>query len=176
MLGAKLVITMHRIKIKIGNSEFDAEGEPELVQSQYEAFLAALKSNVTTSPSVIADTQHQPSQRDFAPGYIDSVADRIFVNDDTLSLLALPKTDNAVADALILLLYGYHRLRSERSVTGSALMKSAKQSGAKADRIDRFLDMKKEFVNSAGNRRGRRYSLNNRGMSEAENLIQGMLS
>ena len=92
-------------------------------------------------------------------------------------MLALPKTEDPDADALLLLVYGYQELRpNDYPVSGVRLMQSAKQSGLhQVDRIDRTIDAHTQFVNSAGSRRGKKYSLNNQGSLKAKELIKNVL-
>ena len=40
----------HRIKVKLGDAEFEAEGAEDKVQSQYDQFLAALEQAKTKPP------------------------------------------------------------------------------------------------------------------------------
>lgn len=44
--------------------------------------------------------------------------DRVFRQGDRLSLAALPKGDNATADAMLALLYGYLKMQGEPTVNG----------------------------------------------------------
>ena len=104
------------------------------------------------------------------------VMERVFRIGDTLSLAALPNTDNVGADALLALLYGYLILDSQQTVTGTSLMKSAKISGIPLDRIDRTMKSNQPaFVNAGGVKKSRRYSLNNRGIARAKEIVLSMV-
>ncbi len=170
--------TKHRIKVKIGASEFEAEGNQELVKKQFGEFMAAVSQ--LSAQSSTPPPKHG-NDADKLPPNIPiprDVLSRVFRSDEPFSLLAKPRTDNVDADGLIVLLYGMSVLKAEQTVTGLSLMKSAKQSGLKlkADRIDRTLETYiGQLVNSAGKKRGLRYSLNNRGIAEAERLIREMV-
>lgn len=168
----------HRIKAKIGPYEFDAEGDRDLVSKQYDQFLAL----ITALPKEAAQSLKNTDPERPPPGNgIDlprDVLSRVFRDDEPFSLLAKPKSDNVDTDGLIVLMYGMGALKGETHVTGSALMKSAKQSGLrlKADRVDRTIDeYVGKFVNAAGNKRGLRYSLNNEGIKHAIRLINEMV-
>lgn len=170
----------HRLKIKIGAAEFEAEGDPELVKAQFEAFLKAIPeaSAIVPAPAAplppAAPVGANPAAP--APGNLDQdLLGRVFAQGDPLSLTALPRTDNANPDALLVLLYGYHKIRGEATVTGTMLMKSAKKSGVPVERVDRSLGSNEQYVNAAGAKKGRRYSLNNRGLAQAEAVIRGMV-
>jgi len=173
--------TTHRIKVKIGNAEFEAEGKPELVKKQYDEFMAAVaslpKAPITETP---AEPKADPENNSGGAGTGNSklpkpVIDRVFRQDDPLSLMDTPKTDNAEADALLVLVYGHTELRGKPDVTGDALVKSASKTGLNVDRISRTLDARRDFVRSSGVKKGTRYSLNNRGIAEAERLIKTMV-
>ncbi len=182
--------TTHRIKIKLGDAEFDAEGPSDLINAQFSAFLEAV-SNATpkAAPAPVApssdasgDAANANSAASVptaatpnAPSVSGDTLSRVFKVNDTVSLLATPKTDKPAADALLAILYGYDRMKSISAVTGTTLMKAAKQSGINIDRIDRVMGTRDEFVNFAGVKKGRRYSLNNRGTEEAEKIIRKMI-
>lgn len=171
--------TMHRIKVKIGNAEFEAEGKPELVKKQYDEFMAAV-ANLPKAPAAesVAAPTAEPEPRPNAAGnskLSTAIIDRVFRQDDPLSLMDTPKTDNAEADALLVLVYGHTELRGKPDVTGAALVKSASKTGLNIDRISRTVDARREFIRSSGVKKGTRYSLNNRGIAEAERLIKAMV-
>ena len=183
--------TTHRIKIKLGDAEFDAEGQSDLINAQFSAFLDAVSKATPKAAPVLAPAPATPSSDTSAEGAnansaaaassfnVPSVSSdtlsRVFKVNDTVSLLAIPKTDKPAADALLVILYGYDRMKSINAVTGTTLMKAAKQSGINIDRIDRIMGTRDEFVNFAGAKKGRRYSLNNRGAAEAEKIIRKMM-
>ncbi len=176
----------HRIKVKLGDAEFDAEGSPEAVQAQYDAFLAA----VAAVPRKTPDSQAQPVVVGAAAlatgqatvngvgavsGVATGIMERVFRQGDTLSLAALPRGDNAAADAMLALLYAYLRLKNEGSVTGTLLMKSAKKSGVNIERVDRIMDRLTDFVLAAGVKKAKRYQLNNPGILRAEAIVNSIL-
>ena len=177
--------TTHRIKIKLGDAEFDAEGPSDLINAQFSAFLEAVsKATPKAAPAPVAppssDTSGDAADANNAaasnaPSVSTDTMSRVFKVNDTVSLLAIPKSDKPAADALLVLLYGYDRMKSINAVTGTTLMKAAKQSGINVDRIDRIIGTRDEFVNFAGAKKGRRYSLNNRGVAEAEKIIRKMM-
>jgi hypothetical protein len=175
----------HRIKVKLGDAEFDAEGKPEDVKAQYEAFLALVSSlPKQAAPHVSTATAYNktpvPGQPNNEPhGMAPEALERIFRRGDNLSLAALPSGDNAAQDAMIALLYGYLKLQSESTVTGTSLMKSAKISGVdlgKVGRVDRVMAaLIPDYVLAAGVKKAKRYQLNNRGLAKAEAVINAIL-
>lgn len=179
---------IQRLRIKIGEAEFEAEGPSDVIREQYEQFLTALRSappaaasNSSPSNGSGLGLPASPAlQTDAVPpnpsGLPDDVLSRVFRKDgEYISLLALPRGDRQDQDALIALLYGFSRLTSEQNVTGVRLMQSARQSGVNLSRIDRALDSEGEYIMQAGARRGRRYGLNNRGKRYAEDVIRALI-
>lgn len=165
----------HRIKMKIGVHEFEAEGPREIVTAQFDAFMSAVSSIPTVAPSPVNQlgTPITPA----APEEVSrTILDRVFRQGETLSLAALPHGDNAKADALLALLYGYLKLSEQQTVTGTSLMKSAKVSGVTIERVDRTISAyQPDFVLAAGAKKARRYSLNNRGLAKAEEVIRTLV-
>lgn len=177
----------NRIKIKIGDAEFEAEGPTETVQAQFDLFMKAIAGRVTSAPTAIplgptpstassvveiasttTNTSGEPTP---------DVLSRVFRDTDALSLAALPHSgENPNADAMLALLYGYLRLRNENAVTGTSLMKSAKISGISIDRVDRLMDVHQpDYVLVAGVKKARRYQLNNRGIARAATIINAII-
>jgi hypothetical protein len=172
----------HRLKIKIGDAEFEAEGPSALVESQYAQFLEIVRSapikQATPAPKGDStDPKRNNSELDEVPSEVpNEIISRIFKRTgDAISLLSLPRTENPGADALIALLYGYRRLTAKHNVTGVALMQAARQSGVSIDRVDRVIDAREDFLMIAGAKRGRTYGLNNRGVKFGEELIMKMV-
>lgn len=169
----------NRIKMKIGDAEFDAEGPSEIVTAQFNAFIAAIAARSTKAVvPVVDDGGDEVPPNNFMPGtgIPQPILDRVFRKGDTLSLAALPTGDNASADAMLALLYGYLMITGENAVTGTSLMKSAKISGIPIDRVDRLMSVSQpDYVLSAGVKKARRYQLNNRGISRAEEIIKAIV-
>ena len=171
--------------MRIGEHELETEGPADVVQEQIKIFkeMVAQASIIAPNPSTLSGTglvtQPPPSPllTSAAPiGISEDVLNRVFRRDnDGVSLLGLPRSDDADADALVALLYGYNRLQNRPNVTGVALMQAARQSGVTLLRADKALHRKADLIMAAGSRRGRRYSLNNRGTIYAEDLVRRMV-
>jgi hypothetical protein len=168
----------HRIRVKYGEAEFDAEGAEDTVKSQYKEFMEFLAS----APKLIATAaRDQEEDDDEGDGAVVSKrqsdllkrAFRTEGNDVSLRVLPPGNGDgNRDADALVVLLYGFLRLNSQQEVSAMALMAAARQSGLQRERLDRVVPA--DFVNRGGHRKGVRYSLNNRGIARAEELLERM--
>jgi hypothetical protein len=187
-------VDTQKIKIRFGQFEFEAEGPTELVQAQYDRFMAAVESAaakpVEPVPRIInrvmgdgVSVEDSNSATVTAAGgeaasgaVTDAMINRVFRRDgDTLSLLALPQGEDGAPDALMLLLYGHQKINNKNSISGYVLLKGARQSGINLERVDDPLAKRREFVLAAGVRRGRTYSLNNRGVTQAEAILRRTL-
>ena len=165
---------VNRIHIKLGDYEFEAQGPTDIVNQQFEAFQEMVKDlgKALKPPDTPKNNQDNEAEQP-----IDSKVHSMIFHEsgDLLSLTATPETDNPQADALLLLIYGYCKLKNEPKITGVTLMKAAKQSGVFINRVDRYMDIKKEFILTGGAKRGKRYSLNNKGTKYVEDMIKKML-
>jgi len=165
---------MAKIKIKHGNSEFEAEGEPDDVRAQYEAFLAFAKA--APAAVVPAAPPVTPAAQPPLVALDSGLADRIFQKekDGTVTLKVLPTGDRRASDAVLLLMYGAHRLGGVENVFGTQLAKAARISGVQIDRIDRTLEPHKALFVRGGLKRGATYTMNNQGYPEAEKIMQSI--
>jgi len=165
----------HRIKVKLGDAEFDAEGKPEAVQAQYDAFLKLVAARPKPEPEP-APKQNLAQVKGISIEIADVALDRIFRRGDVLSLAALPNGEGREADAMLALLYGYAKLQNEQSVTGTMLRKSALVSGVNIERADRVMNgLIPDFVMAGGVKKAKRYQLNNQGLARAESVIRTLL-
>jgi hypothetical protein len=177
---------VYKMKIKIGDSEFEAEGPAEKVKEQFDRFMdvvVAVKNAPPAEPQkpiVITPSAGSLGIDGVAPSVQATVDEellnRVFQRGaDSVSLLALPRTESSEADALVALLYGFSRLMSKNQVSSIRLMQAARQSGVNLVRLDSILNSRTDLVLAAGVRRGRKYSLNNRGLAYAEDLVRRMV-
>jgi hypothetical protein len=161
---------MARLKIKLGDSEFEAEGTPEDIQAQYAAFLEAIK-NTGAKPKAPKEPAASPESLD------DTALGRIFeaAPDSTLvTLKILPKGENRDADAMLLLLYGYRMFRQEHTVLGTQLMKAAEQSGLPGFRPSWVAPVHEVYLIRGGQKKGSTYGLNNQGLIKAKEIAAKM--
>lgn len=167
----------YKLHVKIGQSEFTAEGTEESVKQDYERFLAALSIVPSPARPLTENLQIQPGRSEITtPDLEPTVLQRAFTEDQQgiVSLRVRPSTPNRVADALLLILYGFRFLRSQHDVPVIQLMEAARQSGVGIDRIDRAIAPHRELITYGGTRRGGRYGLNNPGVIMAETLLREM--
>jgi hypothetical protein len=169
----------HKIHVRLGDAEFTAEGNESTVQAQYEAFLKVL-DRIGSSPAKPKVSPSDPDKKVGQLGAPDKATFARVYSDDPqkgVSLKALPKGDKVNADALLLILYGYHVLRQVDTVTAIQLGRSAKQSGFEFDRADRIFESAgyDKLVSKSGQRAGSKYSLMNPGLVKAGELVGTVL-
>lgn len=162
-----------RVKMKIGDAEFEADVPADQVQPMYDQFLAALQNRAPAKPAapaiepVVADTATVP-----ATPFDQSMLQRVFEQraDGFVTLKLLPKGDNKEADAFLLLLFGYRRLKNEEVVLATHLLRAAELSGLSAYRPAHALATHERFVIRGGQKKGSTYALNNQGVTKAEEV------
>jgi hypothetical protein len=153
-----------KIRMKIGDHEFEAEGPPELVQSQFEAFKQLIASN----PAPIVNPPSNEVRQN-AP-QASTGMDKIYRTEGRIvSLTATPQTPN---DAALLVMLGQKHYRNNDTVTGQEVGDGLDHSGVVAGRVDRIMDafIQEGSVMKIGQGRATRYRLTNTGLSKAVNV------
>jgi hypothetical protein len=170
-------VDTYRIKVKIGQNEFEAEGSPEIVQAQFEAFKEML-----TSIPVRHDTPEAPpiqqvnSNQQVSAEQEPAIFDKIFkVENRVISLTALPGN---VLDATLLTMFGQRHFRNNDAITGAEVKDGLEQSGYRVDRVDRFIEKLTTdgLVIKIGIGKGSRYRLTNQGMVRAQILAKDVIA
>ena len=165
----------YRLKVKIGNSEFEAEGPAEIVERQFADFKKIIAE--VTEKYADADQSDVSSARSAADSSAgaESQLDKIFRTDGRIiSLTALPSTE---ADAALLVLLGQREFRKNEAVTGGELMDGLTQSGFTPNRVDRLMEkfVADGLVIRIGRHRSTRYRLTNQGLGRAQAIASDVL-
>jgi hypothetical protein len=179
----------YKVRIKIGDAEFEAEGEKATVDAQFAVFMAAMSAQPAAKPSAAtpatppADNGGNGDEGNGAPepsqdGVLDAALLRkAFSNaKDMVSLNALPKSTTKESDTLLMLLYGFAELKGQDMVLGTQLIRAARQSGITLERVDRAISKYESLLLKGGQRKGQRYGLNNQGKKRAKEMITELLS
>jgi len=157
-----------KIRIKIGEHEFEAEGTTESVQSQLEIFKAMMAALGDLPSRSLA---HEPKQD------VENSVDRgdpthvplekiLHVSGRVVSLTAIPSSTEMAA---LLILLGHKNLRNNDSVTGQEIGDGLAQSGRPVARTDRVMEkaISEAYVMKSGFKRSTRYRLTNSGNQKA---------
>lgn len=159
-----------RIKMKVGEHEFEAEGPVDVVQNQ----LASFKELIANVPKVQeCETRKNTSTVEQQPQLpLEKI---LKVDGRVVSLTAKGET---VEDAVLLILLGQKEFRNNQSVTGSEVMDGLKQSGYQLDRIDRIVDKLSDegSIITVGMHRARRYRLSNTGVARALGIAKEVIT
>jgi len=170
-----------RLKTKIGDHEFEAEGSPEDVRHQFQAWQELVKLIASNPAAVQHFVAHgtpaaQPESKSNLPN-VDSELPKIMrVDGRYISLTAKPA---GIHDAVLVMLYGQKALRDNDAVTGAELLAGLATSGGfGTPRLDRILDKLAEDgdVMSFGERRGKKYRLTNTGIAKARALAADLIA
>lgn len=164
----------YRLKIKIGEHEFEAEGPVEVVQAQFALFkeLIAATPQKPTEHATEATTEEKNSAAQIPHQAIEKI---MKAEGRVVSLTA--KCDT-VDEAVLLILLGQKEFRSNQEVTGSEIMDGLKQSGYQLERVDRITDKLTQdgHIITIGVHRGRRYRLTNQGLARALTVAKEIIA
>jgi hypothetical protein len=173
-----------KLKVKIGGQEFEAEGLPDLVTRQFEAFcLMIQEAGLVTGERPL----HLEGRRPLDPTPQEPIPQashrdvdlvklfRVSPQTQLLSLRQPPGSKYPEADAVLLLLLGHKQLRNEEDVPVTVLTEALKQSGCHVKRLDRILTVytKDHSVVRSGRGKGGKYRLTNLGLKKAELMVAG---
>jgi hypothetical protein len=174
-----------RLKTRIGDNEFEAEGSPEYVQQQFQDWKELVKLAVSSPPQLVFTSQQSggsepaPLQPESKPNplAVDSELTKIMRADGRY--ISLTARAASVHDAVLILLYGQKAMRNNESVTGTELLSGLASTGGFGNpRLDRILDKLATDgeVMSFGERRGKKYRLTNTGLAKARTLAGDLIA
>lgn len=167
----------YKLQVKVGNSEFAAEGAEATVKAAFAEFLALTKINPPKGTAIAAADEGSSDPQ--AGGISPQLLERVFLRDgDIVSLRHMPPEESTAknADAAILIMYGISRLLNVQDVGVIKLNKGLVKTGITVDRVDRLLSTHTKYFMKGGNRSGSYYTLNNQGERQAETWIKAWFS
>jgi len=186
-----------RLKMKIGEAEFEADVPESKVLPMYAQFLFMLERR-SQAPARLSDAGAQAHQQEpeseatvqaelsaeppretgtLGETFDQTLLTRIFDlrEDGAVTLKVLPNGPDKGADAMLLLLYGYYRLKNEECVLATHLFRAAAQSGISLRRLANEYVRNGRFVNRGGQRKGSHYSLNSQGLAMAREMTAKLI-
>jgi hypothetical protein len=178
----------YKLKVKIGQHEFEAEGPQEAVERQFQTFSELIRppdgeappepsnSNDLTS-NIIENTAQPNNTMNFSDAPDADTFKRVFhVQGDAVSLAALPRSDNRDADAALVILLGCQFYTSSPAASGAQMIENLRQSGISVDRADRvlkpYIEGDAPLIIATGIKRGSKYRLTNQGIMRARTLAK----
>jgi hypothetical protein len=165
-----------RIKVKIGDNEFEADGPVEIVKAQFDAFKELLSSKASESQKGAQLNMPNPVEiagKNGEPPHVP-IEKILHSAGRVVSLTALPAS---TVDAALLIMLGHKDMRNHLSVTGQEIGDGLAQSGRPVPRVDRVMDkaIEEAHVLKTGIKRGTRYRLTNQGLSKALNAAAELI-
>ncbi|HTL00713.1 MAG TPA: hypothetical protein VL243_00725 [Vicinamibacterales bacterium] len=173
----------YKLKMKIGEHEFEAEGPIDVVQTQFGAFRELIEnlpkskqpaaqgvSTTITVPTGSLEAQGQPLT---LKGEL--MLDKIMRHEGRI--VSLTARGASLEDEILLLMLGQRKLRTNDSVSGSELLDGLRLTGRTVNRIDYQLDKMSESgdVITIGSNRARRYRLTNQGFAKAQDVAMNLV-
>lgn len=174
------------VKVKIGNLEFEASGTDAAVNDRFSQFMKLAEklpresvqaASPTTVPIVESGARPVAVADRAAATSTDDMLGRAFrVENGRVSLNALPQGETAARDAVLLLLYGRYHLVDKAPTIIADLLEGLRVSGVPIPRtVADVVSGSESLVTRAGIKRASRYSLTNRGMQTAEEILRRLL-
>ena len=173
----------YRLKVKIGQHEFDAEGPADIVREQFQAF----KDMVSTVP-IASDAPAQP-EREAPPNTPPPVnpAQDATVNAGSLDnivrkdgrVVSLTVKPKAIEEAVLVILFAQKLCRQNDWATGAEIIDGLTTTGGySVGRIDRMMEKLADAgdVIVTGEHRGKRYRLTNSGFFKAQKIASDLLA
>lgn len=177
---------VYKLRVRIGPHEFEAEGPRDSVVAQFEAWkelVASLPSTLRHEAQRTGQPSSQGAEAPLLPSDGPSGEDlrHVFDLDEKRNLVTLrvqPAGERRYCDAILLVLYGYRRLRDKDEVQVTRLKAALESSGLTPGRIDRAAEpyRREGLLIKSGLAKGGKYRLTNKGSRQAEEMIRGHLS
>jgi len=163
----------YKLKIKVGEHEFEAEGPEEAVKSQFDAFRDLISGLPSTKKENSPTGTLPVSETPISPPTLN--VDKIFRTEGRLISITAPPASET--DAVLMILFGQRHYRNNDNATGSEIIDGMVQSGYRTPRIDRILSGLSDegAVIITGAHRGKRYRLTNQGHTRAETIVKETL-
>lgn len=175
-------MSAHKLRVKLGAYEFEAEGSEETVRSQFEEFKQLVESR-RPSADISADKLTVSNGLDIntddsARGTPNDLS-RLFSDQKGLvTLKILPASKERYADSALLLLHGFKSLKGLEDVPVTILKAALEKSGCQVARVDRILQpyVDARFILKGGLGKGGKYQLTNTGLVKADEIARNLMN
>jgi hypothetical protein len=161
------IMTEYKLKVKIGEFEFEAEGPVETVKAQFEAFKELIKPSVNKTENSFTEIDRNLIAQ--------SNPNRLFSLKNH-RVVALTDHPNSTADAILLILHGQQQCRNNNAATGGEIKDGLEGSGYNGQEVSRRLrELRHEkLIAVSGSHRAKRYQLTNEGLLRVKAILQEM--
>jgi hypothetical protein len=160
-----------KMKVRIGQNEFEAEGPQEIVEKHFETF-SRLLSQPQTPASTVANKTGASDGTFVVPESTCAFAKVFHQEGKRISLIGRFDGIDRELDAALLILFGHKELRGADAVSADELLYGLNQTGYTLERADRLMKRGREkgLLNFSGVRRGTKYRLTLPGIARAKEL------
>lgn len=172
-----------RIKFNVSEHNFDAEGPTDTVNALFLEWKGLVAEFSQRSGTPIKRKAEGGSGSPLHPphDYTPDQLMHIFKVDDKQDLVTIkvqPTGESRYSDALLLVLYGFQRLKDQSEVVVTKLKPAVESSGFNFDRLDRLAIpyVREGYLVKGGSGKGGKYRLTNKGIARAEEMIDGFLA
>jgi len=191
-----------KLRIKLEQGEFEAEGSQDYVEQQRDIFLDKIETLGSKQAGGATGSEDHKNNKDVTAGdgeppapesgngkppvpttlslpiSVEDMGKIVHLNGDLVTLTAMPTGEDPEVDALLLLLLGHKVLRGVDLAQAEDLLGGMKQSGfSKVERLDRITPrVNSSWLSSVGSRRGKKYRLLNPGISRAKELATQLIT
>ncbi|MGO9604059.1 MAG: hypothetical protein ACLQAT_11775 [Candidatus Binataceae bacterium] len=166
-----------KLKIKIGNHEFEAEGPTEVIQAQFAAFkeMIAAAPQPARAPDVPNGDKGQPDGQG-SPNHESLRIDKIMRQEGRI--VSLTANTDSPENAVLLVLLGQKVFRNNDGVTGAEVVDGLRVSGQTITRLDRVTEKlaAEGQVIVVGVHRAKRYRLTNQGLNRAREIARTVIA
>lgn len=174
-------MTLHKIKMKVGPHEFEAEGDKDSVQEQLRLWSDLIKAASPQEP-IVQPTINQTKETSVQENQIDNLdqnLNKLFIVDEknhALTLKYLPFSKEKEAEAFLILLFGYKKILDKDELLVTELKRSLEKSGVAVARVDRLASrfVADRMVLKRGSGKGSRYAISNTGMARSLEIAQDL--
>lgn len=169
----------NKLKMRIGEHEFEAEGPPDVVKEQLAAFRELVETwkQTPSAPPQPQPSVPRPAAQTLGRGdQSELMLSKIMRNEGRI--VSLTARGASLEDEILLLLLGQRTMRSNDSVSGAEILDGLRLTGRTVNRIDYQLDKMTDAgdVITVGANRGRRYRLTNQGLAKAQELAMDLVA
>jgi hypothetical protein len=163
-----------KLKMKIGDHEFEAEGPPELVKEQ----LSAFREMVANAPAAAVSDRIATANDGEVPPVKNGTTRLESIMRTEGRVVSLTARANSAEEAALLILLGQRSFRNNEAVTGAEIVDGLQVTGQMVARLDRLMDKIAAEGNAIiiGTHRAKRYRLTNQGFSRAQEIAKTLIA
>jgi hypothetical protein len=175
----------YKLRVKIGNAEFEAEGPEQMVNERFEEFKRLIEPRGGGAPGrspgagpAVTNGDSYETPPELPPGYERTFQVEVRNGRRFVRLHFLPVGEGREAVALRLVLLGYRKVLGEDRVRVTTLLDALRSSGLPLQRLDGYAAdaIREGLLLKGGTGKGGTYGLSVTGVKRAEEELVEMLA